>query len=403
MVQYKKVYIFRHYASPPNLPGGTRHYNVAKAMLTNGHQPYIFLSNFRHNKKEYHHKINHLFKIDDYDGVKFIWLNDKPSYRKNDWRRLMNMLAYSINAYRASSFLKKNGIKVDLVIGSVAHVFAALSGYVVARNNKVEFWLDIGDLWPEGYIKSGVLAKQHPIALIMKILSSFLYRKAKRIIVLTEATRSYLVMKGVDPNKIIVLPNGTIIADEGKLINKCALRNKKSMKITYAGSMAEVYPIEYLIEATKILTARKIPIKVDIIGDGHKKNVLISMKNKFNLGSVKIFGPVNKEDLADYYQGSDVLIVLEKNVAYGFPNKLIDYSFAGKAIILASDGHYDLPDDIYYKIKPNTLRIVDAIQKLYDLGSEARLSLGKKTRNYALENFNMTKNYSKQIEPLLHN
>jgi len=91
----KKIWIFNHYAITPDLPGGTRHFDFAKELIKRGYDVTIFASSFIHgiyeNKKL---KNGENWKIENYEGVNFVWIRTFP-YNKNNWRRVLNMLSYS--------------------------------------------------------------------------------------------------------------------------------------------------------------------------------------------------------------------------------------------------------------------------------------------------------------------
>jgi len=42
------IWIFNRYAHGPDLPGGTRHYDLGKELVRRGHQVTIFASSFQH-------------------------------------------------------------------------------------------------------------------------------------------------------------------------------------------------------------------------------------------------------------------------------------------------------------------------------------------------------------------
>lgn len=101
------IWIFNQYAIPPDLPSGTRHFDLAHELVRRGHQVVIIATSFHH----YMHKETRLssgekMKVEDVDGVKFIWLR-RPPYKRNDWRREKNMLAYTWHAWRVGRHLIK--------------------------------------------------------------------------------------------------------------------------------------------------------------------------------------------------------------------------------------------------------------------------------------------------------
>ena len=90
----KKIWILNHYAIPPNMPGGTRHYDLSQELINKDYEIAIFSSGFSHEKKNYFK----LFKgnpyiVDNYGKLKFVWLKT-TSYKKNNYKRIINMISY---------------------------------------------------------------------------------------------------------------------------------------------------------------------------------------------------------------------------------------------------------------------------------------------------------------------
>lgn len=83
-----KIWILNHYARSPDTPGGSRHYDLARELISRGHQVSIFSSSFGHRTRKEERlqgRQNHLIK--EIDGVKFIWVRTFP-YQRNNWLAL---------------------------------------------------------------------------------------------------------------------------------------------------------------------------------------------------------------------------------------------------------------------------------------------------------------------------
>ncbi len=81
------IWIFNQYAIPPDLPGAPDITTWAGNWCSCGHQVVIIATSFHH----YMHKETRLeagekWKVEDIDGVRFVWLRTPP-YQRNDWRR----------------------------------------------------------------------------------------------------------------------------------------------------------------------------------------------------------------------------------------------------------------------------------------------------------------------------
>jgi glycosyltransferase involved in cell wall biosynthesis len=96
---------------------------------------------------------------------------------------------------------------VDVVIASSPTLFSALAAWLIARLRRVPFVLEVRDLWPEAIVDLGLMRPGLGVRLLHG-LASFLYRRAARVVVVTEAFADRLAAQGVPRSKLAVIPNG---------------------------------------------------------------------------------------------------------------------------------------------------------------------------------------------------
>jgi hypothetical protein len=78
----------------PDLPGGTRHFDIASELVRRGHRVVLFASSFHHGRfREMKLVPGEKARIEDCGGVQVVWVKTFP-YRRNDWRRYLNMLSF---------------------------------------------------------------------------------------------------------------------------------------------------------------------------------------------------------------------------------------------------------------------------------------------------------------------
>lgn len=337
----KTIFIFRQYAYPPTVPGGTRHFNFSKELVERGHRVYIFNTTFHHDMKKDIKTLTHpLWEMENVDGVNFVWLRTLP-YRRNNWRRFANALDYSRKAACVSLKLMKSGIKPDVVIGSVAHSFALVAAYAVSRMARCRYIVDVGDLWPDALVEAGSLKEGTLLHAALKKISYFSYRKAEKIFCVTESMKRALVEKGFREGKVLVTPPGIVFHPETMPQNSRVENGKKDFLVVYAGSFNPLYPVENVVRAADLLKKNGYGnIRFLLIGDGEGKPFAAELKKELHLENVELLNPVPKKDMPSYYEKADAFIVIEKKVSFGFPNKLIDYLMWGKPVILASPNDY---------------------------------------------------------------
>src|SRR5690349_7050480 len=153
------VWMINHYANPPELPGGTRHHELAKLLKLDQWNPVIFASAYSHRTMSNAKPVSAFRPVHEQDenGVPFVWLYTTP-YEGNGSARYANMASFLVTVLIAG--LRRN--RPDVVIGSSPHLLAAFGGWLLARYHRVPFILEIRDLWPESLIQLGF---SNPVAL----------------------------------------------------------------------------------------------------------------------------------------------------------------------------------------------------------------------------------------------
>jgi len=200
------IWIFNHYAITPDLPGGTRHYDLAQELVKRGHQATIFASSFHHGRhQEMKLASGERWKVEDVDGVRFVWIKTF-AYQRNDWRRVLSMVSYMLRAWWLGRRLPKLSPEIgkpNVIIGSSVHLLAALAAYWVAKHHRARFIMEVRDLWPQTIIDMGKMSGRNPVIKILQILERFLYRRAKRIIILGPRMGDYICARGIEEKKLV--------------------------------------------------------------------------------------------------------------------------------------------------------------------------------------------------------
>src|SRR5260370_12812560 len=187
-----RVWILNHYATQPDQPTGTRHYDIARVLTKNGHDVTIFASSFdHHTHREGRLQGNERTRVDYIDGIRFVWIRTTP-YSRNDARRALNMLSYSMGTIRAQRRMPRP----DVVVGCSVHPAAAAAGWLIASIRHVPFVLEIGDLWPQYLIDVGAIKEKGVAARLFRKAELFLYRRARAIIVLPPRAADYIIPLG---------------------------------------------------------------------------------------------------------------------------------------------------------------------------------------------------------------
>jgi len=385
----KSIWIFNHYAITPDFPGGTRHFDFGKELVKRGYKVTIFASSFHYSllKETKAYKQND-YIIEDYNGIRFVWIKTFP-YSGNDWRRVINMLSYSIRAYKVAK--KLNIEKPDIIIGSSVHLFAVFTTYLLSKKYKTPFIMEVRDLWPQTLIDMGV-PKWHPFVIILGILEKFLYKKADKIITLLPKANEYIEKLGIPPEKIVWIPNGVDL-ERFQLKDKETFRDEahtsNEFVVTYTGAIGQTNNLDIAIEAAKILQSDYLDIRFLFIGDGPEKGRLLEVVKEERLNNVEFKPPVAKNKIVENFFKSDALFFhLQDSPVFKYgisSNKLFDYLASGKPIIFSSNSINNPVEEARAGITvppDNPQALAEAIIELYKMSPEERRKMGLNGRKY---------------------
>lgn len=399
----KNIWIVNHYAFPPYLPGGTRHFDLGKKLVDKGYNVTILASSFHYHKlqdfKEY--QPNQVYLKENIDGVNFVWLKTSI-YSKNNWRRFVNMISFnkSFNAYLKKETFKKP----HTIIGSSIHMFAVYAAYKASLKYKSRFYMEVRDLWPQTLIDMG-MSRLHPVVLLFGFLEKYLYKKAEKIITLLPKSISYIEQKGVHRSKIYWLPNGV---DLSRFEKPSEPRTNNIFTVVYTGIIGVINRLDLAIEAAEILKERQInDVFFRIVGDGQERERLIKIVEENKLTNIEFVGSVPKENVHQELANADVLFfALADSPVYKYglsANKLFDYLASRKPIIFSCKAGNDPVKEsgAGISIPPdNPEKVVEAILKIKDTSKEDLTIMGEKGYNYVKQIHGM-ESLSNKLESII--
>jgi len=407
-----RIWIFNHYAHPPDLPGGTRHYDLGQELVKRGYQVTIFASSFHH----YLHRETRLqprerWKIEDVNGVKFVWLRTPP-YWRNDWRRVRNMVAFALRAWWLGRKLPKlapDVRKPDVVIGSSPHLLTPLAAYLVAKHHRARCVMEVRDLWPQTIVDMGELSEHHPITRALQTLERFLYRRAGRIIILGPQMEEYIAACSIGREKIVWIPNGIDLSTFDRLSGESSAESPdcSGFVILYLGAHSESNALDVVIRAADIVRAKGYGnITFVLIGDGPTKENLIQLAESLKLRNVRFQSPIPKTRVPKVLGKADVLLLTKHPTFRSYSGsilKLFDYMAAAKPIIYSAKTAYDPVETAGcgFVVNPGDPQaLADAVIKLYQIPKEEREAMGRRGRQY-VEKHHSIPLLAKRLEQVL--
>lgn len=407
----KKMWILNHYAIPPNMPGGTRHYDLSKELIKKNFEVTIFSSGFSHEKKDYFK----LFKgkqyvVENYGKLKFVWLKT-TSYKKNSYKRILNMFSYLLRMLTVAH----NFSRPEVIIGSSVHPFAVIAAWLLSKKYRVKFVFEVRDLWPQTPIDMGVIKPNGIIAKLMYTWEKFMYRRAVKIIVLLPNAKKYIESKGISSEKIVWIPNGVNLEqfnnpkqlDPDSNLVQLLRKNKNKFKVIYTGAHGPANGLNVVIEAASILQKNHNKVQFFLIGDGVEKEKLQCDSEKYKLKNIHFFSSIPKKQIPDLLRYADLLLhcFAPINVfKYGIsPNKIFDYLASEKPVIMSVKTSNNIVQEAGAGIivEPgNAEALAKGIVKIQEMAPEERQKMGASGRAY-VEKYHNTRVLADILEKIL--
>jgi glycosyltransferase involved in cell wall biosynthesis len=392
--------MLNHYAVTPDSPGGTRHYDFARELVKQGHQVNIFVSSFGYfTRKEARNTKERNSQREEFNGVGFIWVKTFPYHKGNDWRRVLNMLSYSFRVVPSGLRLKGTP---DVILASSPHPFAGLAGWLLAKLKRTKFIFEVRDLWPQTLVELGDYSNKSLTVKLLRVLEKFLYRRAKKIVVLPPNAPEYIKRLGIPGDKIVHIPNGVnpetlSKSDVGlpEALDKtiASLKSEGKLLVVYTGAHGIANTLDTIMEAARLIQDRGIDnVHFLMVGEGPEKEGLMTKAKEWGLSNISFHEAIAKESIAGLLKASDIAVLSwRKSSLYEHgvsANKLWDYMFCAKPIVWAID---TLADPVAETNCGLTVPAEDgeamaqAIVKLSGLSDNERREMGKRGRDYIMK------------------
>lgn len=190
---------------PPesNAPA-TRLYEHATRWVRDGHEVTVITCapNFPEGKLYPGYK-NRWRQVETIDGIRVVRVKTYITANEGFLRRTLDYMSFMVMSFLVGLIERRP----DLVVATSPQFFCACSGWVLSVFRWRPFVFELRDLWPASIVAVGAMERSFSIRLLER-LELFLYRRARRVISVTESFRRDLIDRGIDANKIEVVING---------------------------------------------------------------------------------------------------------------------------------------------------------------------------------------------------
>lgn len=250
-----------------------------------------------------------------YENVKYVTYRRKESAHGNIITRYIRDNLTSIREARGIS---KSG--ADILFEDVS--YSSFWSVRAAKKKGMRIVAMIQDVWPDNAVQSGLIINDGILYRYFELWQRYVYKRADKLICISEDMKDFIVSKGVDEKKIEVIYNWgysddtvNIPWEENKFVEKYGL--EKNFYAVYAGNIGKMQNVELIVRA-----AKKIPdTKFLIIGDGAKREEVEKMAKEVE--NIRML-PLQPPKLAEHIYsmaGVNIIPLVEGGPKTAMPSK----------------------------------------------------------------------------------
>ena len=168
--------------------------------------------------------------------------------------------------------------------------------------------------------------------LYSRTVGRFIFKTVDNIAALSDSDKKYLISIGVDPGKIVIIPNAINNEYLDYISYNTKIQEKNEEKILlYVGVLIKRKGIDYLIKSIPDIIKNN-RLKCIIVGKGDYRQQLEILVDKLDLADNIVFtGSVSTEELYYYYNIADIFVL--PSVSEGLPTTILEAMYFGLPVV----------------------------------------------------------------------
>jgi glycosyltransferase involved in cell wall biosynthesis len=328
MVVMKLVYIHQHFVTNEGT-SGTRSYDVSRYLVEMGWDV-TMICGLHDQSSLPRMPFWRLWRTYHIDGVKVVACNAFYSNKLGVAARLWCFMKFALLALLVC--LKER--RVDVVFATSTPLTVGIPGRLGATLRGIPYVFEVRDLWPEDLLDAGRI-KPGLQYMVWEWLELFSYRKAAKILLVSQGFHNRLLERGFDPDRLETVMLGAdsslyeMLTPDHEFFNAHGLNGK--FIAVYTGAHGDANGLDQLIEAAEHLR-RRGDIAIVLLGEGKMKDTLRAQAAEKGLTNFRLIDPVPKSRLPNILAACHVGLMILKQIKrprWVTPNKIFDYMFAG--------------------------------------------------------------------------
>ena len=272
-------------------------------------------------------------------GVRVLRTYIYPYHGSRSVLRMVNYLSWMVSSIQAAWLTPR----CDVIYVWHPPLTVGVSAWIISKLKRAPFVYDVQDLWPESALASGLMRPGRLVALLYG-LARWVYRRAPRLLVVSEEAAAHIRDMGADARKITVAPHWIDTTDFERPPTRDVRAEfgwRDKFVVMFAGNLGMVQGLETVVEAARLLSTSAPQVQVVLVGDGADRARLESLVAGHRLSNVTFAGRHPASDMPAFFAAADTLLVhLRKSeiADHAIPTKILAYMAAGRPVLCGAGG-----------------------------------------------------------------
>lgn len=244
----------------------------------------------------------------------------------------------SLCALRMARRIRKSGGTVLLEDVSYSSLFTVRA----AKRRGMRVVAMLQDIWPDNAVASGLIRKGSFLYRFFERRQSYVYKKADKILCISDDMKRLLLSKGIEESRIEVIYNWgysdapvDIPFEENAFAEKAGLY-KDTFYAVYAGNIGRMQNVELVVAAAELLKNNP-GVEFLIIGDGARRGEIEAMVKAAKLPNVRML-PLQPSSLATSLYcaaGVNLIPLVKDGIQTAMPSKTPVVLSCGRPTVFA--------------------------------------------------------------------
>jgi glycosyltransferase involved in cell wall biosynthesis len=324
-------------------------------------------------------------------GVRVLRTGIYPYHGRRISLRMLNYLTWMVSSIQSAWLAPA----CDVIYVWHPPLTVGISAWVISKLKRAPFVYDVQDLWPESALASGLMRPGRLVDGLYR-LADWVYQRAPRILVVSQAAAAYLRGRRVDARKISVANHWLDTSPFDRALTRDVRTEfawADKFIVLFAGNLGMVQGLETVIDAAALLRHRA-DVEFVFVGDGSDRARLEALAAGKGVSNVRFLGHHPHAEMPAFMRAADALLVHLRPSAiadHAIPTKILSYLAAGRPVVCATGGAaaelVSAANAGVTAAPGDPAGLVAAIMHVASLSPEAREQLGRNGRAYLNAHF----------------